>query len=109
MNLNVDDILAWVGGLLGVGTVGRFAITALKKQNLGDAALDAHSTALKNALEDAAKWQKRYDDCSAEHSHTLILIGELRVQNKMLRMILIQRGMTGPEIDAALEIHDEND
>lgn len=110
-----EDIAKWIGGLTVGGTafamLVRFAITSWSRQGLIKAGDDSHKEAIKHANEEALKWEKRYEaelanheNCKRNHEATLILTGEVRNQNKMLRMLLIQRGMTGDEIDKALEI-----
>ena len=113
MQINGDDIITWVGGATGVGVLVRLAITVLKKQGLTDAGIDSQKTALAEANERAAYWEKKYEAEVANHAATskeyaalLINAGELRNQNRFLRMLLKQGGMSTEEIDAALEIPD---
>lgn len=106
MNLNVDEIITWIGGSAGAAFLLRFGITALKKQGLADATLDSHAQALANKQKEAEMWEARYKEAQKEHESNLILIGELRVQNKMLRMLLIHHGLTAEAIDKALEVND---
>ena len=103
----IELVLVSVGGAAGVGFLGRFAITALKRQGLADATLDSHTSALKNCQAEAAKWEQRYNEAQSNHTENIMLIGELRVQNRMLRIIILNKGlMTAEELDSALEIKD---
>ena len=114
MQINGDDLWAWLGGTMGAGFLIRFAITVLKKQGLTDAGIDSQKTALAEANERASYWEKKYESevtnhaaTSKEYAALLINAGELRNQNRFLRLLLKQGGMSTEEIDAALEIPDE--
>lgn len=111
MNAELQQILFWAVGIVGGGAGIRAGITWAVRQGL----ITAGDTSQKGLIEDlrteAKKWQDRYDAEVANHSEarrqhetTLVLLGEVRAQNKMLRLILIQRGMTSEEINAALDM-----
>ena len=105
MNLeySVELVASILGGITGLGVLGRYAVTALKKQGLSDASLDYHTATLKHAQEEAHKWETRCDELQKEHESNWMLIGELRVQNRMLRILLIHQGMDATAIDKALD------
>lgn len=106
------------------GLVIRFGLTMLGRQGLisaGDqsqkdliASLSAERTQWRDLYEkkvtelDAERTQhaKDMEILRQQHHDNLMLMGEVRLQNRMLRMLLIQRGMSAEELDAALELPD---
>ena len=109
--MQIEEIGTWIGGAGGAAMLLRMGITMLKKQGLADATLDAHAAALKNAQTEAKKWEDKYDaevknhsDCRHLYEATLKLLGAMENNNQMLRMLLLQRGMTAQEIDTALGV-----
>ena len=49
---------------------------------------------------EAKKWQERHDEIVKQHEENIELIALLRSQNAMLRLILIQKGVTTEELTA---------
>jgi hypothetical protein len=103
-----------VGGttLLGIAVFAlQKLMTSWKTENTNQSAASSQQELMKNLKEEAKKWQDLYDKEVADHSDarrqyevTLILLGEVRNQNKMLRLLLIQRGMSPEELDVVLDI-----
>lgn len=124
--LNIESIGMLIGSGMGITGAGfllfKGAITWLGRQGLISAGDDSQKDLIERLTVDAENYrtkleaseaarQKDRDDHHKEmielrdlHNDVLMLTGELKVQNKMLRMLLIQRGMTAAELDAALEI-----
>ena len=115
-----EHITYTIGGLGALGFIGRWAITWLGKQGLIQAT-DSNTKDLQLSLkEEAAKWELKYEKSAADleaertqhakdresdriqHNDNLILLGEVRLQNKLLRALLLQRGMTVEELTLAL-------
>jgi hypothetical protein len=106
-------LLKAVFGGGGLVVCGRWAFSWLSKQNLTDTVTVNQKDLIGNLKAEAKKWEDRYDasekdhsDSRKQHESTLILLGEVRNQNKMLRMLLIQRGMSAEELDKALEVQE---
>ena len=114
-------------GLLGTGVAGvalRAGITWMGRQGMIQTGDNSQKELIERLSSEAAKWQaihakeilareedriqhaKDMDTARQQHNDNLILLGETRAQNKMLRMLLIQRGMSSEELDKALEIDD---
>lgn len=111
INLNSDDITNYILGLGGIGLAARYAITWMKRQGLADAGVDSQKQLIADLRTEAKKWEVLYNKEVNDHTEarkqydaTIELLGEVRNQNKMLRLLLIQRGMSAEELDAALEI-----
>ncbi len=130
---DVDSIIKLAaGGSVGLTLLifgGRFLFLQWSKSGVGMAADASQVNLIAQLTAEAKKWEEYYlaertariadhaqhikdmeevrraaDEVRAAHRDTLILLGETRNQNKMLRMSLIQRGATSEEIDAMLEI-----
>lgn len=115
-----SNIGAWVaGGLSGTGLVVyliRAYITWANRQGLITTGDNSQKDLLESLRAEAKKWEDKYEAEVKDHEATkslyesnLILYGELRVQNKMLRMLLIQRGMSAEELNDALQIDTKDD
>lgn len=109
--ITASDILLGLVGTGGLGLSIRAFITWAGRQGLISTGDNSQKGLIEDLRTEAKKWQERYDgvvkdhdDSKRQHESTLILLGEVRNQNKMLRMLLIQRGMSADELDAALEI-----
>lgn len=53
-----------------------------------------------NLQSEAKKWETRHDELQRQHEEHTELISLLRSQNAMLRLILIQKGVTVEELTA---------
>lgn len=109
-----------------LGVFARVGLTMLGRQGLisaGDqsqkdliASLSTERTQWRDLYEkkvveldnERAQHSKDMDILRQQHHDNLMLLGEVRLQNRMLRMLLIQRGMSADELDAALELPDQH-
>lgn len=120
--LSAENVSYGVGTLLGGGLLIRLALSFLTRQGLITAGDNSQRSLIEDLRAEAKKWQDLHEKTEASrekereqhekdmliirqaHNDNLVLLGEMRNQNKMLRMLLIQRGMSASELDAALEV-----
>ena len=87
-------------GLVALGMAGRWALSWFKNQGLTDAKADANKDVIETLREEAGRWRDLYDKEFANHEDTTKLLTELKIQNRLLRGLLMQQGMTQEAIDA---------
>lgn len=111
MSVEQSDVVSWGAVAAGLGFAARYVVTWLGRQGMIQAGDTSQRTLIESLTAEAAKWEARYEVAVREHQEdralhtaTVTLLNETRNQNKMLRMLLIQRGMTAEELDKALEI-----
>ena len=108
------------------GVVIRFGLTILGRQGLISAGDQSQKDLITSLSAERTQWRDLYEKKVSEldnertqhskdmdmlrqqHHDNLMLLGEVRLQNRMLRMLLIQRGMSADELDAALELPDSH-
>lgn len=107
----LSNVLLGAGGLTGASILLRMIWTWLTRQGMITQGDSSQKDLIANLTLEAERWRKMHEeavktheDAKRQHEATLILLGEVKIQNKMLRMLLIQRGMTHEELDAALEL-----
>lgn len=104
----ITEALSPVG--VSIGTIAAAAFVfrhALSKSNLTTVSDAAQQQLVTNLQNEAAKWQKMYDEAhklldEAKETNRL-----LRTQNAMMRQLLISKGLTEAELTAigAVEVH----
>lgn len=111
----ITNVLLGAGGLTGAGILLRMIWTWANRQGMITQGDSSQKELIASLTEEAERWRqlhadavKAHEDAKRQHEATLILLGETRLQNRMLRMLLIQRGMTPEELDAALELSQSN-
>lgn len=102
-------------GLFGGAMILRGIWTWLGRQGLISQGDSSQKDLLSNLTAEAERWRKMHEDSvkahedsKKQHEATLVLLGEIKLQNKMLRILLIQRGMTAQELDimlGAIDVH----
>lgn len=101
----IEEILKWLLGGGGLIAVGKIALDYSKSKAPVNAAHDAATSMMEKLQQEAAKWQQLYDEThklleAQRDTNTL-----LRSQNAMMRMLLVQKGVTEPELIAIGAIH----
>ena len=90
----------------GVGSVGslliggRVLFSWWKKQNFNDSAAAAHDGLLDRIQADAEHWRKLYDETHKLLEEQRETNSLLRNQNNMMRLLLIQKGLSLDELTA---------
>jgi hypothetical protein len=109
--IDVVQVGSVLGGATGIGLLGRWVVSLFVKQNVTDAGNTGHVTLIKELQEEAKKWRLMLDEEKAENAKQRSVIeAELRVmregnillraQNQMLRMILLNKGVSEAELTA---------
>lgn len=91
------------GGLVVLAMLGRWGLSWLKNQGLTDAKADANKDVIETLREEAGRWRDLYDKEFSNHEATTALLMEMRIQNRLLKSLLLQQGMTQESIDALIK------
>lgn len=98
------EAVAWGGGsLVTLGVMARYGLSWMKSQGLTDAKSDANKDVIETLREEAGRWRDLYDKEFANHEATNALLIEMKIQNRLLRGLLMQQGMTQETIDALVK------
>ena len=89
-------------GLVALAMLGRWGLSWLKTQGLTDAKTDANREVIETLREEAKRWEDRYNKEMVNHEDTAKILTEMRIQNRLLRGLLMQQGMTQETIDALI-------
>jgi len=103
--MEIEEVLKWGGGFTAGGIALRMLLTWFRKQNSGDHLLaerDLHMAALKGDLKDCkdAHAEKLAEIEAIREQNTL-----LRIQNAMMRQMLLAKGVTEAELIAIGAMH----
>jgi hypothetical protein len=90
-------------GLIVLGILGRWGLSWLKDRGLTDAKTDANKDVIETLREEALRWRGLYDKEFSNHEATTALLTEMRIQNRLLRGLLMQQGMSQEAIDALVK------
>lgn len=108
---NIQLIGTWVLGLSGTGMLLRAILTWMGRQGVISQGDTSQKDLLKNLTEEAERWRKiheaeaeSHEDSKKQLHATEALLAEIKMQNRMLRRLLINTGMTAEELDELLEI-----
>ena len=100
IEVDQSSVVTGVSGIGGLLIGGRFLLSWWKKQNLHDAVISGTDAHIDRLEADAQRWKEMYDETHKlleEQRETNAL---LRSQNAMMRMLLIQKGITPAELTA---------
>lgn len=102
---NIDPVVQGAGGVGIVGIGGRLLLSWWRKQNDADKSIDRNDAYIKRIEDEAKKWEARHAELMAQHEEHQELITLLKVQNTMMRQLLISKGMTEAELAAIGALH----
>ena len=97
---NIDPV---VQGASGVGVVGialRLLYSWSKRQGHIDRGIDRNDKYIEQIERQAKEWEQRHKELMDQHEEHMEQISLLRMQNVMLRQLLIAKGMTESELAA---------
>lgn len=86
-----------IGTLISVALGLRYFVS---KQNLSVAGDSAHRDLIKNLQDERDEWKINAQQRAKEHDENVALISLLRSQNAMLRLLLLNKGVTEAELTA---------
>lgn len=87
-------------GLGGAGFFGRLLLSWFRKQGSADTLISERDKFMNDLKEEAKNWEQRHDDLYKIHQENVELIQLLKMQNTMMRMLLINKGISEFELAA---------
>ena len=102
----VDDELVskGVAGLGGLFVAGRMLLSWLRKSNSTDTLTSERDKYMADLKSDLDKWEERHNALLRNHAEMAELISELKMQNRLLRVLVRAKGLTDEDLrDAGIE------